>query len=340
MSKVHVLSEQDISKTLNLNIAIKGVESAYIQKSSKEACLFPMIFHEFDPGKSDMDIKSGHLPQSSIYGLKLVSWYGANAEKNLPQLFGTTLLFDDTTGEPIALLNAGGITGMRTGAAGAIGAKYLANPNASTLLMVGTGEQSPYQVAATLISVPTITNVLLYNPNNIAKSATKLPSIKQEVELLLNEVGFNRDYSITAVEDIENAVAKSEIIITATPSHKPLINYEWIKPGTHISCIGADMGGKQELDGKILANARVFTDDIEQSVNVGECELPINQGIITKKDIIGEIGLVISGELKGRTSEKDITVFDSTGIALQDLIVSKETVDMAKQQGIGTIVEL
>ncbi len=340
MSQIRVLSEHDISKTLNLNIAIRGVEEAYRQKSSGAGCLFPMIFHEFEPHRADMDIKSGHLPQNGIYGLKLVSWFGANTEKNLPQLFGTTLLFNNTTGEPIALLNAGGITGMRTGAAGAIGAKYLAKHNATTLLMVGTGEQSPYQIAATLIALPSISTVLLCNPNNISKAAIRLPSIQQEVDYLLQRAGYQKACSITPIQEIADAVRQSDVIITATPAREPLIRYEWVQPGTHISCIGADMSGKQELDGRILANARVFTDDIAQSIRVGECELPIMHGLITEKDIVGEIGSVITGNLPGRTSEQDITIFDSTGIALQDLIVSKETVDLARQQGIGIIVEL
>ncbi len=123
-----------------------------------------MIFHEFEEGVADMDIKSGHLMGADIFGLKLVSWYGPNAEKGLPQLVGTVMVFDGSTGAPKAILSAEHVTCMRTGAAGAVGAKYLARKDSKTLMMVGTGNQAAFQIAATLMVMPSIEKVLLYNP--------------------------------------------------------------------------------------------------------------------------------------------------------------------------------
>lgn len=116
MSKVTVLGSGEISKLINIRMAIDAVEQAYIQKSSGSGGLWPMVFHEFEPGVADLDIKSGDLGDSGFFGLKLVSWYGENPSCSLPALFGTALLFDIRTGEPKALLNAGGITAYRTGA--------------------------------------------------------------------------------------------------------------------------------------------------------------------------------------------------------------------------------
>ncbi len=340
MSNVLVLSQKDIEAVLTMDMALRAVEEAYRQKSAGSACLFPMVFHEFDPGKADMDIKSGHLAGSGIYGLKLVSWYGGNPGKGLPALFGTTLLFDDRTGEPLALLNAGGITGMRTGAAGAIGAKTLARPDSETLLMVGTGEQAPYQIAATLLAMPGVKRVLLHNPRNPSHTAMRLPALQAEVEPILAGAAYAGTYQMEVREDLAGATAESDVIITATPARSPLIRAEWLRPGTHISCVGADMSGKQELDGQILQRARVYADDIAQSVSVGECEMPIKQGLIAESHIRGEIGAVIGGALEGRTDAEQITVFDSTGIALQDLIVSKQLVDLARERGVGIAVTL
>ena len=126
MTKVRILSASAIEKLFTLDMAVKAVENAYYQKSTQSGCVWPMVFHEFVHGQSDLDIKSGDLKEEQVFGLKVVSWYGTNEEIGLPDLFGTSLLFDRKTGEPKALLNAGPITGLRTGAAGAIGAKVLA----------------------------------------------------------------------------------------------------------------------------------------------------------------------------------------------------------------------
>jgi len=121
---------------------------------------------------------------------------------------------------------------------------------------------------------------------------------------------------------------------------KPLIKREWVKKGTHFTCIGSDMEGKQEIDENIFSMARVFVDDINQAANVGETEMPIKKSIITKESIIGEIGEVILGKVTGRVSKDDITIFDSTGIAYQDLLTATYVIKIAKEKGLGIIVEL
>lgn len=131
-------------------------------------------------------------------------------------------------------------------------------------------------------------------------------------------------------------------IVTATPSRKPLIKKEWVKKGTHFTCIGVDMEGKQEIDENIFSMARVFVDDINQATNVGETEIPIKKGIIAKENIIiiGEIGEVILGKVPGWVSKDDITIFDSTGIAHQDLLTAHYLIKIAKEKGLGTMIEL
>ena len=133
MSTIRVIGREDIQKVFTVTAALRAVESAYVGKSAGTGRVWPMVFHEFDPGHADLDIKSGDLESAGVYGLKVVSWYDSNAEKALPALFGTSLLFDLATGEPKALLNAGPITALRTGAAAAVGAKYLARKDAKTL---------------------------------------------------------------------------------------------------------------------------------------------------------------------------------------------------------------
>lgn len=351
MANIRILKRSDIEKLLDLPDVIAAVERAYVQKSAGTATLWPMVFYEFNPGKADMDIKSGYLPDEEIYGLKLVSWYGENPAKDLPALYGTTLVFNSNTGAPLGILDAEYITGMRTGAAGAIGAKYLARKDSKNLLMLGTGHQALFQIAASLIALDNIETIRVCNalyPEEAREFCAELP--KKLERLILSQYEENSDeYMLYAkkidvifevVEDLPEAVSKSDVIITATPSRKPMLMLDWLKPGTHISCVGADMAGKQEIDENIFSKAKVFADDINQSSNVGEAEIPIARGLFSKEDYAAEIGEVIAGQKTGRSSDEEITVYDSTGIALQDLICSKLALDRAKEKNVGILAEL
>lgn len=338
MAKIRVLNKEDIKAVFTLADALEAVEQAYSEKNSGEGEIWPMVFHEFEPGKADLDIKSGNMNGKGIFGFKLVSWYLENSAKNLPALHGTTMVFDIVTGTPKALLNAGPVTDYRTGAAGAIGIKHLANKNAKNLLMVGCGALAPYLIAASLLVKPDIKQVVITNPHNPQSAAQRLNSITNKVKVLLEQSGTALCCEIKAQENTEKAVKASDMIITATPSRQPMIKAEWVQKGTHISCVGADIKGKQEIDENIFADAKAFADDIAQSFDVGECEVPYNKGVITEH--CGEIGEVINGTKAGRTSEDDITVFDSTGIALQDLSSAAQILEVAEKNNIGTVVEL
>ena len=338
MGKIRVLGKEDIKKVINLNIALEAVEKAYVQKHTKNGEVWPMVFHEFEPGKADLDIKSGNLNDEDIYGLKVVSWYGENPSKNLPALFGTSLIFDLKTGEPKAVLNAGPITAYRTGAAGAIGAKYLARKDSQNLVVVGCGEIATYLTAATLIVMPQLEKVIVVNPWKPELAVEGIAAMTEEVDALLKESGVERKAALAASLDAGSAVREADVILTATPSYEPLIKAEWVKPGTHFSCVGSDLTGKQEIESAIFTGAKVYGDDTAQCFNVGECEKPHKEGIL--KELNGEIGAVIAKVEEGRTSAEDITIFDSTGIALQDLGTAAVVLKIAKEKELGIVAEL
>lgn len=348
MFPFRVLNQENIKEILDMRSVINLVEKAYMLKEQQEASLFPMVFHEFEPGKADMDIKSGELAGANIFGLKLVSWFGENPSKDLPAVIGTVLVLDIQTGVPLGIMSGEYITLMRTGAAGGIGCKYLARKDSEELLLVGTGHLGPYQIMAALMSMENIKNVIVYNANSIERAEIFCDSIKDKLLQLLapykdqDQIFYNQmlqriNISFTATEDIKKATENADIIITATPSRKPIIKEEWVKPGTHISCVGADMEGKQEIDERLFANSRVFVDDVNQAISVGETEIPFKKGIISKDDIIGEIGSVILGNKVGRQSKEDVTIFDSTGIALQDLITAHYILEQAKKRDLGVV---
>ena len=338
MSRIRVIAAGDVKALFTLPMALEAVERAYLQKQTGQGGIWPLVFHEFDPGHADLDIKSGNLDAEGIFGLKLVSWFGANSAKGLPALYGTSLICDLATGEPKAIVNAGPVTDLRTGAAAAIGAKYLARKDSRRLLMVGCGELAPYLIAATLLAMPQLQQVTLINPHNPERAVEKLGTVAQKVRELLAIAGVECAAQIEAQTDTEQAVRQADVILTATPSRTPMIRREWVKPGTHFSCVGADMSGKQEIEAQIMADARVFGDDLAQCVSVGECEAATKQGLLTT--LVGEIGAVIAGECPGRTDEQQITVFDSTGIALQDLASAAVILKKAEMLDAGTNCEL
>lgn len=351
MFQFRVIDQAGVEQLLDMKNVIGLVERAYTLKEQKEASLFPVVFHEFAPGKADMDIKSGHLTGANIFGLKLVSWFGDNPAKNLPALVGFVMVLDSNTGVPKGMMSGAPITLMRTGAAGGIGAKYLARPESENLLLVGSGHLAAYEIMATLMTMKHIKKVTVYNANSYERAASFCQTVKDKLkekflapyqadQELYNALLDRINIEFVATDDIRAATEEADIIITATPSRKPIIMKEWVKPGTHFSCVGADMEGKQEIDENLFAVARVFVDDVAQAVNVGETKVAVKKGLLAKEGIVAEIGSVILGLTPGRLSDQDITIYDSTGISLQDLITADYILKQAEEKGIGTVASL
>lgn len=330
MNKIKILNEVDIKSILNMNIALDAVEKAYKEKSNKKGNVWPLVFYEYEHNVFDLDIRSGNLEEG--YGLKLISYNENNPKLGLNKVNATSLICDSKTGSPIALLNARPITSYRTGAAAGIGAKYLARKDSKNLLVVGCGNIAIYSIVATLITMPSIDKVIICNPNSYGSLLSKIDSIKLEVKKLLNECNLELNANIICSDNLEEITRQSDIIITATPSENAMIKSEWVKNGTHLSCMGACMEGKQEIDELLFSKAKVYVDDINQCIKSGEAQTAFNKNIISKFD--GEIGDVILNKVSGRTSDKDITIFDSTGLFIQDLATSIEILNNSNDIGI------
>jgi ornithine cyclodeaminase/alanine dehydrogenase len=343
MNGFYLINDQRVMESLDLLSVIKKVETVYSLKAKGETTLFPIITHDWEVGTKDMDIKSGCIGGDiNIYGLKILTYMEKNDALDLPRLSGTMMIFDTNNGQLKGILDSRSITGLRTGAAGAIGSKYLARKGSETILLVGAGNQAFYNLAANLLVMDNIKNVLVYDPIDKNHADKFVSSAKERLNSLYSnykssdyEAVKNRlDLKFKAVENIEEAVKSSDIIVTVTPSRKPLIKKEWVKEGTHFNCIGADMEGKQEIDGQIFANAKVVVDDIIQATNYGETEIPVKSGIITEDEIHGEIGSLINNDIPSRTSNDEITIFDTTGLALQDLIVANLLIELADKDNL------
>ena len=318
-----VLGTEELKAALKIGEVIDGVRSVYEAKTKGEIIVWPLVYHEFEDGKgSNMDIRSGGIKGDiNIHGMKMFNEFPGNHELGLPSHIAMIMVFDSTNGMPIGAVDGAYVTGMRTGSAGAIGAKALARPESETLMVLGAGQQAMFQIAATLTLFPGLKKVMIADPINQPNAENFAANCCSR---LYTEFGLDRSgVEFSAVTDLKEAVGQADIIITVTPSREPVIKKEWVKPGTHFSCIGSDMEGKEEIDPEIFRGARVFGDDLNQCKAVGEMEIPLKKGMIGEEELGGEIGQVLTGEVAGRTSDDQITIFDATGLSALDLITAK-----------------
>ena len=328
-----ILTRKDVMSVIDMKETIDAVRNVYKLKSEGKAVIWPLVNYEFVDEHAAMDIRSGYIKGEQLHGLKMLNNFPENREKGLPPFNGIMMVYDSNTGIPIGILDASYITCMRTGAAGALGVDLLARKDAKSLMILGAGKQAPFQIAATLTLRPQIETVYIVDPLSYDAARNFAANIEEQLK---NEFHFAEvNAKFVAVESIEEAVRQSDAIITVTPSRKPLIKKEWLKPGTHLSCLGSDMETKQEIESTISADARVFTDDKAQCIRVGEIELPLKQGVLKEEKIAGEIGDVIAGTIKGRENDEQTTLFDATGLYILDLVTAKAAIKRAREAKVG-----
>jgi alanine dehydrogenase len=236
------------------------------------------------------------------------------------------ILSDPKTGFPLAIMDGTSITALRTGAAGGVAAKYLANASSSRISLVGCGKQAQTQLMA-LEQVFKIKSVSVYDIDN-----TQALEFIREMKFL--------GLKIKCCLSIKDCILGADIVVTSTPSRKPIIKSGWISAGVHINAIGADAKGKEELEPAILKKAKVFVDDRTQAMHSGEINVPITKKIIKEGDICANLGEVIAGKKKGRISEDDITIFDSTGLAILDVAVAEYIYRAAIKGRLGEYIQL
>ena len=313
MSELLFLSDRDVRSLLTLPDAILAVQEAYQLHWSKKARLFPVLR---EPLSQDavFGIKSAYLPEAWLVGFKAAGSWQANKAKGEDTHQATIALFDSTTGKPLVVMGGNWVTRLRTGAAGAIATKLFSTLNAKVLAVIGAGQQARMQTEATLQVRKTVTTVRCYSKSS--------DSAKKFAEL------FRKQVEVIVCANPNDAVRDADIVITATPSQTPLVRMNEIKLGAHVNAIGSDTQGKRELDPLVMRAAQIFVDDENQSRQLGEL-----QGLPDVPAV--EIGRVLSEAHPGRASPLAITVFDSTGIALQDLVVAVRVFRLANAQGVG-----
>jgi alanine dehydrogenase len=272
------------------------------------------------PAKTYLSLEHGDframpasLPGSA--GVKWVNVHPQNPSHGLPSVMAILIYSDPETGYPLAIMDATEITAFRTGAAAAIASKYLSRRDSHTIGIIGAGFQAHTQILG---------HAELFNPLSINVFDVSKAAVDRLVQPL-------SQFSIRNCS-IQDVVA-SDIVCTLTPSRSPIIKREWIAAGTHINAVGADAPGKQELDPSIVKEAIVVVDDLEQASTSGEINVPIRKGAYSISEVYGTLSEIAAGKKKGRTDNSSITVFDSTGIAVEDMAVAKLLFEQAKKAG-------
>jgi ornithine cyclodeaminase/alanine dehydrogenase len=329
MTEILLLTREEVGSLISLPEVIAAVEDAYTAYIKGQTTIPPVVNLQVDHHDGEVDIKSAYVQPPELIGIKVASGFWENQEKfGLPSGFATILLLHGVTGVPLCVMDGGYITATRTGAAGAVAAKYLARPDAEEVAIIGAGTQGRLQLRA-LLEVRGIKGVRVYD--TVSEWAR---SYVEEMSHELPELAFS------AVSDVREAVQGADIVVTATPSTHPLVQAGWISPGVHINAVGADAPGKQELDPHIFIGAKVVVDKLSQCRLIGETQHPLSLGLIAEEDIHAEIGEITAGMKPGRENDEEVTLFDTTGVAIQDVAAASRVYKRAKERGIGTVFPL
>ena len=311
------ISEETAKSVVTMADAIEAMEGVFCEIGRGDAKVFPVVMGHGPKQGTSFSMKSGLLTNRGVLGLKVGSYWPENRKHGYNAHASTTLLLDPETGYPRALVGASHMTALRTAAADAVAVRHLSRPNCATLAIFGAGHQAWYELLA-ICEVRKIRRVLVTNRSKEAAAAFAR-RIRKELSL-----------EATAV-DAPEAVQQADIIVTVTAARKPLFSAGLVRAGTHISAMGADGEGKQELDPHLFAKADLFADVVEQSVTVGEYEKAFKTGLIDKERIT-PLGAVLNGG-SGRTTDQQITVFDSSGMALQDIAICALALEKARNMG-------
>lgn len=331
MYRMRILNAAQVASLVSMKEAIDCVDQAYRLYSGGEAGLWPTIYHDFEPGRRDMDIKSGHLSGAGLFGLKAVAWVADNPLlRGLPALAGLVVVLSSETGQPRGIVDGMALTNLRTGAAGALAARTLARPGCRRALIAGAGAQGRAQLEGLAAVLPDLKEVAVTSPDDrmnrlyLKEMAPRFPGLS---------------LSVAPWGDLGETLSRADVVVTCTPSREPFIADGAIGPGTHVNAIGADSKEKRELDEKLVARASLFVDSRAQTLDHGEIRHAYEKGLIAA-EAVTELGAVLRKEAPGRRDDDEVTLFDSTGMALQDIITADLALRRAEERGLGVVVDM
>ncbi len=315
--KTLVLAGKDLEKILSMELAIPAVERAFAAHGRGEAIMPPKLYLPLEKYGGDFRAMPSCL--DDVAGVKWVNMHPGNPKRfNLPAVMGVYILSDPETAFPLAVMDGTRLTAFRTGAAAAVASKYLAVKQPATVGFIGCGTQARSILAA---------HRALYG----GFRAIMADADPAAAERFAKEAGGHP-------ASMDQA-GSCDIICTSTPSRAPVLYRSYVGISTHINAMGADAPGKQELDPRLLHDATVVLDDMAQATESGEVNVPLHAGTYTREQIFGTLGEIVAGKKPGRTG-LEITIFDSTGLAIQDLALARVVFDEARKRGLGIEIDL
>ncbi|UWQ56440.1 iminosuccinate reductase BhcD [Leisingera caerulea] len=320
---MYIVPEKAIADLVTREASFDAVEKVFAAMASGDAYNFPVVREAIGHEDALYGFKGGFDRAGLTLGLKAGGYWPNNLEKRgLINHQSTVLLFDPDTGKVKAMVGGNLLTALRTAAASSVSIKHLARQDAKVIGMIGAGHQAKFQLRAALEQ----------------RSFEKVIGWNLHPEMLpnLQEVADEAGLPFEAVE--LDGMREADVIISITSSFDAILKADQVSPGTHIACMGTDTKGKQEVDPQLLVKADVFTDEVAQSISIGEAQHAVAQGLIQEADV-AQIGAVINGTNPGRTSDDQITLFDGTGVGLQDLAVAASVVDVAVEKGVAIEVD-
>lgn len=323
-----LLSRRDVARLLDLDTCISAVEQAFRAHGVGEAGT-PSLLGIHAPG-GGFHIKAGLLAVEGreYFVAKSNSNFPQNPDRHgLPTIQGVVILADARDGRLLALIDSIEITMLRTGAATAVAARFLARKDATVATIAGCGNQGRVQLRA----------IARVRPLRSAFAVDRDPALARAfAHTMSRELGF----PITAVDDVAVAATRSDLVVTCTPATEPLLHRVAIRPGTFVAGVGADSEDKWELAPDLLANATLVVDVLEQAATIGDLHHAIAAGVLSRGAVHAELGQIVAGTKPGRTSESEVIVFDSTGMALQDAAAAAAVYDLARRSQAGVVIPL
>lgn len=307
------VSDDDVRRHVPFSEILAAIERAFIALDDGRSTVFEVVRGVGGGGEHFFGVKSGRDGSIPVLGLKAGSYAPGNHARGLPSHTSTTMLIDDITGRPLAVVEANHLNGLRTSAANALATRCLARADASTLGIIGIGGQAVFEALA-VAHVRPIKRIVA-----VGSSPERRASFEAEIrERLEVELVF---------ADAETCSREADVLVTVTPARAPVVRSEWVRPGTHISAMGADNIGKQELDVELVRRAQCWVDHPEQSVRIGEMQHAHRAGLVTVEALRDRtIGGLLRGRLRATYSSTDVTVFDSSGLSVQDLAAAHAAV--------------
>ena len=319
------LSEKDVQAALTMPRTIDLLEKAFSEHARAESVVLPRI-SQMLPGNAGMfRILAAMLPSQEVFGLKTLT--GFPGRRLQDEIYFAILLFGMESGALRAVVSANYLTGLRTGAASGVAARYLARQDSHTLGIVGAGVQAWFQVEA-LSAVRDLHNVKIFSRNR--------PKAEAFASRLRDELSLEAIVST----DAEEVVRGSDLVVAATTASEAVIDGRWLEAGTHVSGIGANTRTKRELNGRCFARARVVADSREQALEEsGDLRSAVEEGMVTKDVVYAELGELTAGLKQGRKSSEEITIFKSVGLAIQDITIAAEVLSIARHRGLGIALD-